>query len=399
MRLIHISMGNLPSRRANSIQTMRMAESFSRIVTDFRLLTQTHWAHFLLPKFDHERWYAVRDPFPIVRFGSWRAPLRGINQQSCARGFVRRPVRYAQREQADLVFTRLTKAACRAVKMGLWTVCEQHEPPTKRSFRHIAACCREEAFVGLVTITQGLAAQFRDVGMPPEKILVCPDAVDLPAFGNLPDRNTARRRLELDTGRFLVVYSGHLYEKKGVFTLIQAAQELPDMDFLFLGGFESDISKCKAAADGARNIHFPGFVSYGDVPMYLAAADACVLPNSARHAQSAVTSPLKLFEYMAAERPIIASDLPVFSGHLANDRNCRLFTPDDPTSLAEQLRFVAGNHEQAAGLACQARIDVIPHTWDNRAAKILEFCQARCEPLRRPALGAQSDSTARTGTG
>ena len=107
------------------------------------------------------------------------------------------------------------------------------------------------------------------------------------------------------------------------------------------------------------------------VPKYLAASDVLVLPNSEK-GLSEFTSPLKLFEYMAAKRPIVASDLPSLR-EILSESNAVMVRPDDPAALAEGIQKVLEDEELAKKLAGNAYIDVQQYSWDKRAMRILEF--------------------------
>jgi glycosyltransferase involved in cell wall biosynthesis len=91
------------------------------------------------------------------------------------------------------------------------------------------------------------------------------------------------------------------------------------------------------------------------------------------------TSPLKLFEYMAAGVPVVASDLPALREVLRDGENAVLVAPDDPGALAQGIRRVLEDKPLADRLAAQARRDAQAHTWTARAQAILEFI-ARTTP-------------------
>ena len=107
--------------------------------------------------------------------------------------------------------------------------------------------------------------------------------------------------------------------------------------------------------------------------MYLAAADVLVLPNTARTRMSErYTSPLKLFDYMAAHRPIVASDLPSLRDILTHE-NAILVGPDDASALRDGIRKILDDKAFGVQLAERAFEDVHRYTWQKRAAKILHF--------------------------
>ena len=116
-----------------------------------------------------------------------------------------------------------------------------------------------------------------------------------------------------------------------------------------------------------------GFRDHSDLPWLLAGADVLVLPNTAKDENSKFfTSPLKLFEYMAASRPIVASSLPSLR-EILNEKNAVFFEPDNPKSLASAVESLLDNDSLSIRLADNARSDVRGYTWDERAKKIITF--------------------------
>ena len=101
-----------------------------------------------------------------------------------------------------------------------------------------------------------------------------------------------------------------------------------------------------------------------------------MLPNTAQAAISREhTSPLKLFEYMAAGRPIVASDLPSLREVLRHGDNAWLVQPDDPAALAQGIQHLLAEPALAARLAAQAQEEVQAYTWEQRAERILSFVE------------------------
>ncbi len=170
----------------------------------------------------------------------------------------------------------------------------------------------------------------------------------------------------------IVTYCGHLYPHKGVHHLIQAAKYLPDILFCIVGGWPEDIERCRGLARGIDNLMFVGFVPNRDVPKYLAAADLLILPNSMRHKDAYFTSPLKLFEYMSAGKPIVASDIPAFKSLLRHRENAYLVTPDSDRAIAGGIEALCNDRALSQTIADRARRDVQRFTWAKRAESILK---------------------------
>jgi len=85
---------------------------------------------------------------------------------------------------------------------------------------------------------------------------------------------------------------------------------------------------------------------------------------------TAYTSPLKLFEYMASGRPVVASDLPALREVLRPDDNAVLVEPGSADALAAGIRRIVGDAAFGRRLAANARRDVADYTWDKRAERL-----------------------------
>jgi glycosyltransferase involved in cell wall biosynthesis len=228
----------------------------------------------------------------------------------------------------------------------------------------------------LVVITQRLKELYVAAGIPADRVLVAPDGVDLARFENLPNREDARRRMGLPVEGRVVCYTGHLFEWKGVYVLVDAALHLPDALFLIVGGMAEDQERLQAyaARQSIKNVHLIAHLPPTEVPAYLFAADVLVLPNSAQETISReYTSPLKMFEYMASKTPIVATDLPSTREILRDGKNALLIEPDDPEALARGIRRVLEMPGRGRQLGAQARRDVAALTWEQRAANVLAF--------------------------
>lgn len=115
---------------------------------------------------------------------------------------------------------------------------------------------------------------------------------------------------------------------------------------------------------GGAKLEFPGRVSPQRVAQALQHACIAVLPNRA-DADSAFTSPIKLFEYMAAGCAIVASDLPAVREILAADEAVWV-RPGDAQSLAAGLRRLAADPALARALSERVRAKARRYTWTQR---------------------------------
>ncbi|PIR41928.1 MAG: glycosyl transferase family 1, partial [Candidatus Yanofskybacteria bacterium CG10_big_fil_rev_8_21_14_0_10_37_15] len=224
-----------------------------------------------------------------------------------------------------------------------------------------------------VVISEAIKKEFLKLGFNEKNILIAPDGVDLEKFDLSISKEEARKKVGLLFGKKIVMYTGHLFPWKGVDILAEAAQLLQDVDFIFIGGTEYDIQKFKNKYQKVKNIKILGHKPHKEVPIYLKAADILVLPNSAKEEiSSKYTSPLKLFEYMASGRPIVASDL-LSTREVLNESNSVLVKPDNPEALVEGIKSALANAKLAEKISDQALKDVQDHTWRKRAEKIITY--------------------------
>ncbi|MDA1265856.1 MAG: glycosyltransferase family 4 protein, partial [Planctomycetota bacterium] len=230
---------------------------------------------------------------------------------------------------------------------------------------------------GVIAISGGVRDDLIRIGVEPAKLTVEHDAFEPSRFAGLPSREEARRALDLPLERPLVVYTGGLLAWKGVDVLVDAARELPEVQFVIAGGMDADVALLSRHADGLANVRFDGFQAPGRVGLYLAAGDLGVVPNRSTPELSAkYTSPLKVFEAMATGLPLVASDLPSLRDILDED-TARFVAPDVPKALAQGLRAVLADDAERRRLATNLAARADEHTWDARAARLLDWMETR----------------------
>ncbi len=119
-----------------------------------------------------------------------------------------------------------------------------------------------------------------------------------------------------------------------------------------------------------------GFVENSHLPLYQAAAEVLLMPYEKTIAGSGggnsadICSPMKMFDYLAAGRAILTSDLPVFH-EVLNDKNAVFCLPEDSEDWIKQLSMLIQNPSLRDALSKQARQDAELYTWKQRAEKAL----------------------------
>ncbi|MBW3597187.1 MAG: glycosyltransferase family 4 protein [Planctomycetes bacterium] len=383
MRVIYISSGNLPSRLANSIQVAKMSQALARHAPAFELVTLGDAASLAAGReFDFREWYGLNHHFRITRLPLLIRASYPFPREHRLRQFPLLATLYAKARKYEVVYTRSTEAARWAARLGCTVLLESHEALDAGYLRRLA-----RRRVLLVTISERLREAYAAAGFPRQRVLVEHDGVDLESFLPAQSKAEARRLLAAPEEGPVVGYIGHLYDFKGIPLMYELAARLPHCRFLLVGGWDEDIRRVAAVCSQRRldNICVAGHVPLARLAPYFFACDVLLLPNSGRHAWSETTSPLKLFEYMASGRPIVASSLPNIASVLEHGRNALLAAPDDPASFAAQTQRLLSDPPLADHVAAAAKDDVQHYTWDNRAARILAAAAAR---LRCPHLSA-----------
>lgn len=380
MKLLYIANQRLPTEKAYGRQIAKMCESFADLGIEVELVAPLRGSS---PADDLFGYYSVKRNFKFTHILSpdWYWPGFLDKLAFGIKNFIsaRKLVKYALSSSRQVVYSRDELPIYFLSLRGAYCVYEAHK--FSKSFNFIYARFKN-AGLKIITISHGLKKEFVKIGFNSENILVASDGVDeikiREQATNPTSKKEAREQLGLRFDSKIIVYTGSLYEWKGIYTLADAAKILKrEALAIVVGGnnnsdqrnFENYLKQ-----KNIKNLKITGFIQDGKMrDLYRLAADAVILPNSSKEKISEVyTSPLKLFSYMALRRPIVASDLPSIR-EVLNESNAVLVRPDDPEELAAGVMRVLADPELARRLSDNAFADVRNYTWQKRAQNILEF--------------------------
>ena len=228
----------------------------------------------------------------------------------------------------------------------------------------------------IISNSEGTKQVFIENGALPEKILSIPNGVDLEKFNINISKFEAREKVNLPKDKKIVLYSGSFftYRWKGVDILLRAAKRLPESILVVLvGGKRIEVEKIKKEWN-LENVMLFEYQSINLLPYFLKSADVLILPNKKNDVISEkYTSPLKLVEYMASKRPIIASDL-VSIRHIIDENSALLIEPENPEILANSIqKLLEFDKYKINEITNNAYKKVLNYSWKNRAEKILKF--------------------------
>lgn len=372
----------LPTHQANGIQTMRMCEAFGSLGLAVRLY------YIPQPRFgeDIAAYYNLTAPIDLRRLPRAVLPLR--KNFKLDRGWTAAPsfahaflwcgwvTQLASRERALFYFVREPMLAWWLAARRLPTVLEIHDIPKGFERIFIRRAAQQKSLQLLLAITEHMRTDLTEqLDVPPEKLLTLHDGIDLNGSTSSVTKEIARQKLGVALDEHLIVYTGKLDAEKGVEVLARAAPMLSDFRIVIVGdGVLADGRLQRLIKEvHAGNVTMAGFKPHAEARLYQKAADVLVLPHSMKYLHSAYyTSPLKLFEYMAAGAPIIAAELPSIREVIKHGDNGWLVAPDDPGALAAGIRHVLQNRDLAAAMAARAARDARKYTWQSRAARIVE---------------------------
>jgi glycosyltransferase involved in cell wall biosynthesis len=249
----------------------------------------------------------------------------------------------------------------------------------------LAGWCERRTLAGadlLLPVSRLLADRLVALGVPRGRMAVVPNGADPARFGALADPTAVRRRLGLD-GSLVVGFLGFPRAWHGLTTLAQALVRAGDGARLLVIGDGPAVPALRRSLDevgcGERLI-VTGALRRDEVPAHLAALDIAVLPDLPAYA-----SPLKLFEYMAAGRAIVAPRRANIQEIVDDGRTALLFDPGRPDEMAACLARLAGAPDLRRRLGDAARRDLIARgfTWSRnaeRTAALFAELGSRAEP-------------------
>lgn len=368
MKIVYISNSIIPSRTANSIHVMKMCQAFTDNGHEVVLLAPEHKDRYEKEIKDIYDFYAVRGGFKIVKLGVPKVRVRSLvyTYNILKQLFINRP---------ELVYGRYDHGCYISSMTGFKTIVESHDPKRGRGDKKFYKLLKSKNLEKVVVISQALKDQFVLDGKLNEcKIQVAHDGAD-----EVADFET-KAELYGEQQNLKIGYVGHLYQGKGMEVVEMIAGKVShDVEFHIIGGLETDIKYWKNKIH-YKNVYFYGFVPQTKISGYINALDICMLPNQKvvygyRESNGKggnigdFTSPLKMFEYMAHRKPIIASDLKVLR-EVLNDDIAVLADPEDGNDWIDAINKLK-DKELREEISRKAFKVFRSYTWRNRANKII----------------------------
>lgn len=370
--IIYLTFATLPSPTAHSVQIVKMCQAMAKAGAGVKLVADVRQRPRQIFEF-----YNVRYPFEII--GIRLLPVRIVGRVV----FLARSFFLILKNRHSLFYTRDVFTAWFVRALNVDFIMEVHELPAGRFqnllMRRILSASRLRTAVFISEeLRKSLLRRMGD-RLARQTAVVAHDGADLDEFQSPLSRDESRRKLHLPEGAFMAGYAGSLFEGRGLEVILEVSRVLKDVVFVIVGGErgQADRLKRKVKETGLANVLVIGFVPHRMVPVYLAAFDELLMPyqeavrtHQKKHDIASCMSPLKMFEYMAAGRPIVASRLKVIGEILEDRRNAILVPSDSVTEWAGAIRTLRDNESLSRTIGEQARDDVRKYSWDKRVKKI-----------------------------
>ena len=348
-----------------------------------------HEVIFSSPSGVDPRTSAGANPFDGARKRSWLARLAAhapsflfeLLEMNYNAVWHRRLRKLLAREAFDLIYERhaffLYATAWLAHRRRIPLVVEVNElvgdervrakpwfaPLARLADRATFQCARR-----IVVVSPHLRRKIVEMGIPEEKILVLPNAVSEEAVtapdGGAPIR--ARYRCE---GALVIGFVGWFVAWHRLDRLLEETAKLPGATLMLVGEgpLAGALAEQAAALGMAERVIFTGAVAHAEISAHIDAMDICVVPHS-----NAYRSPIKLFEYMARGRAIVAPRTEPIASVIRHGENGLLFDPEAAGDLGRQLAILRSDGPLRQRIGEQARADVIAHhTWMRNAEAVL----------------------------
>ena len=289
----------------------------------------------------------------------------------------------------DAIYTRYSPFNCSIVQLALargvplileFNCSEADFSPggERMTFRRYgrkveAELCRTASLV--VVVSERVADEVRELA-PTARVLVSPNGVDPSPFQvSETVRRDRRRQLAMSDDDVAIGFVGRFYVWHGLDTLGEAAmrflseRENSRLVLVGVGPYRENI--LRTLAPWGDRVTAPGIVPHHDVPTLLGACDILVSPHAP--IDGFIGSPVKLFEYLASGRAIVASRLEQLADVITHEETGLLVTPGVPEELADAIIRLIDDSDLRIRLGAHGRDEAFAkHTWQSRMHAVLE---------------------------
>ncbi len=399
MLIVYLSSSTIPSQKANSIQVMKMCNAFSesghKVVLFAKSLTNSNDS-FINKIRDY---YGTKNYFDIYHIQASNIRLLGGLEYAFK---VLKKIKELK-IYPDLFYGRNLYALIACSELNIPIIYESHAAPVLGRNSLERFLFSKPQFKKLIVINKALyqyyKSKFEIFNKYPEKIILAPDGA------NIEDFNSNK---VINDKKPLIGYAGSLYQGKGIEMIINLAQIMPELNFTIAGGTPQQIEHFNSI-NKLKNLSFEGFISPSKISDFLSKCDILLAPYSDKiYSEDLIKykihdilskyniktgnhinklyefsiyksnisdwmSPLKIFEYMASKKPIIASNLPAIKEILEDNKTALLAEYNNVLDWKKSIVKILCKPNMAKKLSENAfELLKSKYTWKQRVETILK---------------------------
>jgi glycosyltransferase involved in cell wall biosynthesis len=243
----------------------------------------------------------------------------------------------------------------------------------------------------VVVVSEPLRQYVLGQGVPPDRVLVNPNGVDVDALAPYRSGTPGQWRARLGLPEAPTIgFIGTFGLWHGVKLLPALIDAVPEARWILVGdgGLMAEVRSELETRGGLDRTLLPGVVEHERALELLACCDVCVSPHVPNpDGTPFFGSPTKLFEYMGLRKPIVASDLDQIGEVIVNERSGLLVAPGDVNAAAAAIRRLLGDpplrERLAAGALERATAD---YSWTAHVGRILAALRGGSATMRHDSI-------------
>ena len=392
MKISIISDEHFPHTGADTEVIVNTAAALGDLGAEVTLLTPWLWHHQVSPDALYE-YYGVKSSFTHHALFNPCPPERLLRSQQFTHAFL--CATQSSFWKADIIHSRNHAPITLAhffKRPWSYETYRRHaaEKPwlpkwTKRiNFKRV---------IGAISHSEQSAKDLQQLGFNEESVLVARPGFNRTAFTQCTSRDIARKKLGISSNQVLVGYVGNIGPGKGVNHCIKAMKEIHHAQLLIVGGSTAEVASLTNQIPNEQRdrVHLTGHQPSARVPLYISACDLVLIPPLERNSRGAILdrilpkilpgTPLKIYAYWAAQRPIIAADQPHSSEILMHEKNALLYDSDSSESFRQTIERALSDKALAQAIAHQGHQEVQIMTYTRRAEQMLAFYERRLSEI------------------
>jgi glycosyltransferase involved in cell wall biosynthesis len=375
MKILYLHSNSLDITKANMHQTVAMCNAFADSGNDVILMVPT------LGYANKQRLKLFKKNYNSINF---KVYFRHVSLKEKLSRYTNTSFKCKEIEDIDydIIFTRdpsSLHAALHTKKKILFEIHNNkiHQKSTILNYywsTFVKKISKLDRFK-LITISESLRDYWINLGVQQNDIFTLHDGFDFNSYEKILDQNLARKDLGLELQKKYACYTGSLDKDRGIDNLIHLASKITSIEVIVVGGTPTQVRFYKKIANDQKlsNIKFVGRVNHQEIPKYLYASDYLIGVWSKHIPTINYCSPLKIFEYMAAGKIIVAQGYKTIKEVLKNGYNSVIIEPDSKESLVEAFNDIINNEENYSKIGNQARKDAFEqYSWKVRVEKIFK---------------------------